>query len=251
MGRLKIKKLVVKIENKKVLDGISLTINTGEIHAIMGPNGAGKSSLCNVLMGHPDYKIISGEILLDGDLVNNMTVDERANRGLFLSFQHPVEIPALSYVSFLKQAKNAKIQFENPNSNMVDTMEVFEMLKKTNEHLNISDDLISRNVNVGFSGGEKKKAEIMQMATLKPKFAFLDEIDSGLDVDALADVSAAINTVFSENDMGVLMITHYNRLLEGIVPDFIHVFIDGRIVKSGDASLASEIEENGYDFFKK
>jgi len=251
MGKIEIKNLVAEVENKKVLKGLSLTINTGEVHAIMGPNGAGKSSLCNVLMGHPKYKVLSGEILLDGENIIDLAVDERAKRGLFLSFQNPVEIPALSYVSFLKQARNAKLSYENPHANMVDTMMVFDSLRKTNERLNISEDLISRNVNVGFSGGEKKKAEIMQMATLKPKFAFLDEIDSGLDVDSLGEVSSAINKIYSENEMGMLMVTHYNRLLSGIVPDYIHILIDGVIVKSGDALIAHMIEEKGYDFFKK
>lgn len=247
MSTLEIKDLHVSIETeqgeKEILKGVSLTINTGETHAIMGPNGSGKSTLASTIAGHPRYTVTSGSITLDGDDVLEMSVDERARAGLFLAMQYPVEVPGVSMTNFLRTAKTA-IDGEAPKLRTW-TKDV----KTAMEKLKIDSEFASRNVNEGFSGGEKKRVEILQLELFKPKFAILDETDSGLDVDALKVVSEGVNRAQEENEMGTLLITHYTRILRYIKPDFVHVFVDGKIAEQGGAELADRLEEEGYDRF--
>ncbi len=247
MSTLEIKDLHVSIETeqgtKEILKGVSLTINTGETHAIMGPNGSGKSTLASTIAGHPRYEVTSGEILLDGENVLEMSVDERARAGLFLAMQYPVEVPGVTMTNFLRTAKTA-IDGEAPSIRTW-TKDV----KSAMEKLRIDPDFASRNVNEGFSGGEKKRVEILQLELFKPKFAVLDETDSGLDVDALKIVSEGVNRAQDENEMGTLLITHYTRILRYIKPQFVHVFVDGRVAEQGGPELADRLEEEGYDRF--
>jgi len=245
MSTLEIKDLHVSIETeqgtKEILKGVSLTIKTGETHAIMGPNGSGKSTLASTIAGHPRYKVTSGSITLDGEDVLAMKVDERARAGVFLAMQYPVEVPGVSMTNFLRTAKTA-IDGEAPALRTW-TKDV----KAAMEQLRIDADFTQRNVNEGFSGGEKKRVEILQLELFKPRFAVLDETDSGLDVDALKVVSEGVNRAHATGKMGTLLITHYTRILRYIKPDFVHVFVDGKVVEEGGPELADRLEEEGYD----
>ncbi len=243
MSLLEIKNLHARIGDTEILHGIDLTINRGEIHAIMGPNGSGKSTLSYVLSGRDGYEVTDGDILLDGESVLEMEADERARAGMFLAFQYPVELPGVGGMAFLRAAVNARLR--EASQDEVDQLEFVKMVRAEAKDLGIKDDMLKRAVNVGFSGGEKKRYEILQMALLKPSLAILDETDSGLDVDALKIVSEGVNTLRSA-ERGMLVITHYQRLLNHIVPDYVHILAGGRIVKSGDKSLALEVEQNGY-----
>ncbi|WP_326947893.1 MULTISPECIES: Fe-S cluster assembly ATPase SufC [unclassified Amycolatopsis] len=244
MATLEIKDLHASVNTdegaKEILKGVNLTIKSGETHAIMGPNGSGKSTLSYAIAGHPKYQVTSGEVLLDGENVLEMSVDERARAGLFLAMQYPVEVPGVSMSNFLRTAATA-VRGEAPKLRLW-VKEVKEEMGK----LEISQEFAERSVNEGFSGGEKKRHEILQLALLKPKFAILDETDSGLDVDALRVVSEGVNTYKANSEVGVMLITHYTRILRHIAPDFVHVFAGGKIVESGGKELADELEEHGY-----
>ena len=243
---LQIKNLHAKIEDgAEILKGINLQINPGEVHAIMGPNGAGKSTLASVVAGKEEYEVTEGEILFDGNDIVDDAPEDRSHKGIFLSFQYPVEIPGVTVTNFIKTAIN-----ENRKSHGLENMPAKEMLaliKENSEKLGIKRDFLSRSLNQGFSGGEKKRNEIFQMMMLNPKLAILDETDSGLDIDALRIVADGVNSFRSEGN-AVLLITHYQRLLDYIQPDFVHVLADGKIIKTGDKSLALELEEKGYDW---
>ncbi|GAB4496779.1 MAG: Fe-S cluster assembly ATPase SufC [Anaerolineales bacterium] len=249
MSQLEIKDLHVSIEDKEILKGLSLTIKQGEIHAIMGPNGTGKSTLAYTLMGHPNYTVTSGEVLLDGENVLDMEPDERSRAGIFLAFQYPVAIPGVTVANFLRSAINSRRRAENPEDKGMPIPEFRKMLKEKMDALKMDHAFAGRYLNDGFSGGEKKRAEILQMATLKPRFAILDETDSGLDIDALRIVSEGVNAL-SGPELGVLVITHYQRLLNYIKPQFVHVMMGGRIVESGGPDLALHLEEHGYDWLR-
>ena len=239
------------VDGKKILNGISLTINKGETHAIMGPNGGGKSTLAQVLMGHPHYEILDGTITLNGEDITEMSPDQRAKLGLFLGFQYPVEIPGVNFANFLRMAVNdnaeAKSKQEGTPFKKLSPIKFRNKMNESAEVLGFSDELAKRSLNQGFSGGEKKKAEILQLSMLKPDFAVLDEPDSGLDVDALRYIAKRITTL--DYPLGLVLITHYQRILKYIEPDFVHIVVKGKIVKSGDATLAKDIEENGYEQF--
>ncbi|MCF8469030.1 MAG: Fe-S cluster assembly ATPase SufC [Sneathiella sp.] len=240
---LEIKNLHATVGGKEILKGINLTINAGEIHAIMGPNGAGKSTLSYVLAGRDGYEVTEGEVLYKGENLLALSPDERACHGIFLAFQYPVEIPGVASATFLKTAYNAQRKFRGERE--VDAMEFLKLVREKTKELGINDDMLKRAVNVGFSGGEKKRNEVLQMALLEPDLMLLDETDSGLDIDALKIAADGINRLRSPKRAG-LIITHYQRLLDYIIPDFVHVLADGKIVKSGDKSLALELEEKGY-----
>lgn len=250
MSQLEIKDLHVSIEDKEILKGLSLTIKQSEIHAIMGPNGTGKSTLAYTLMGHPNYTVTSGEVLLDGENVLEMEPDERSRAGVFLAFQYPVAIPGVTVANFLRSAINSRRRAENPEDKGMPIPEFRKMLKEKMDMLKMDHNFAGRYLNDGFSGGEKKRAEILQMATLKPRFAILDETDSGLDIDALRVVSEGVNAL-SGPELGVLVITHYQRLLNYIKPQFVHVMMGGRIVESGGPDLALHLEEHGYDWLRE
>lgn len=244
---LQIKNLHAKVEDKDILKGINLTVNAGEVHAIMGPNGSGKSTLSAVIAGNENYEVTDGSVFLDGEDLADLAPEERAHKGVFLSFQYPVEIPGVSVTNFMKTAIN-----ETRKANGQEEMPANEMLKvirEKSELLEIDRKFLSRSLNEGFSGGEKKRNEIFQMAMLEPKLAILDETDSGLDIDALRIVANGVNKLKSENN-AIVVITHYQRLLDYIVPDFVHVLYNGKIVKSGGKELAYELEEKGYDWIK-
>ncbi|HCY8676006.1 Fe-S cluster assembly ATPase SufC [Staphylococcus aureus] len=243
---LEIKDLHVSIEDKEILKGVNLTINTDEIHAIMGPNGTGKSTLSSAIMGHPSYEVTKGEVLLDGVNILELEVDERAKAGLFLAMQYPSEITGVTNADFMRSAINAKRE-EGQENNL---MQFIKKLDKNMDFLDIDKDMAQRYLNEGFSGGEKKRNEILQLMMLEPKFAILDEIDSGLDIDALKVVSKGINQMRGEN-FGALMITHYQRLLNYITPDKVHVMYAGKVVKSGGPELAKRLEEEGYEWVKE
>ena len=243
---LEIKDLHVSIEDKEILKGVNLTINTGEIHAIMGPNGTGKSTLSSAIMGHPSYEVTQGEVLLDGVNILELDVDERAKAGLFLAMQYPSEITGVTNADFMRSAINAKRE-EGQGINL---MQFIKKLDKQMDFLDIDKDMAQRYLNEGFSGGEKKRNEILQLMMLEPKFAILDEIDSGLDIDALKVVSKGINQMRGE-EFGALMITHYQRLLNYITPDKVHVMYGGKVVKSGGPELAKRLEEEGYEWVKE
>jgi Fe-S cluster assembly ATP-binding protein len=228
---------------KEILKGVDLTLNSDEIHAIMGPNGSGKSTLASSIAGHPAYEVTEGSVKLDGEEVLEMSVDERAKAGLFLAMQYPVEIPGVTLSNFLRTAKTA-IDGEAPA-----LRGWLKEVRGSMENLRMGNEFLERNVNEGFSGGEKKRAEILQLELLKPKFAVLDETDSGLDVDALRIVSEGVNRVKGETGLGVLLITHYTRILRYIKPDFVHVFVDGRVADEGGAELAEKLENEGYDSY--
>ncbi|HHY79404.1 MAG TPA: Fe-S cluster assembly ATPase SufC [Thermoanaerobacter sp.] len=240
---LEIKDLHVEVEEKYILKGLNLTIKKGEIHAIMGPNGGGKSTLCNSIMGNPKYKVTSGQILFEGEDITNLKVNERAKKGIFLSFQYPEEIPGITVDNFIRTSVNI---VTGQNMSM---LQFAKDMKNTLELLDMKSEYRSRYLNVGFSGGEKKKTEILQMAFLKPKLVMLDEIDSGLDIDALKVVAEAVKKLKTE-EMSILIVTHYNRILDYLEPDVISVLMDGKIVKSGDRDLAKILEEKGYDFVR-
>ena len=244
---LSIKNLHASVEDKEILRGINLEVKAGEVHAIMGPNGSGKSTLSSVIAGKEDYEVTDGEIILEGEDIGELAPEERAHRGIFLSFQYPVEIPGVSVTNFMKTAIN-----ETRKAQGLEEMPANEMLKlirEKSELLEIDRKFLSRSLNEGFSGGEKKRNEIFQMAMLDPKLAILDETDSGLDIDALRIVANGVNKLRSK-DNAVIVITHYQRLLDYIVPDFVHVLYNGKIVKSGGKELAYELEEKGYDWLK-
>lgn len=245
---LQIKDVYASVEDKDILKGISLSVNAGEVHAIMGPNGAGKSTLASIIAGKEEFELTKGEITIDGEDITELDAEERAHKGVFLSFQYPVEIPGVSVTNFIKTAIN-----ENRKAKGLEDMPASEMLKKIKEKadlLEIDRKFLSRSLNVGFSGGEKKRNEIFQMAMLEPKLAILDETDSGLDIDALKVVANGVNKL-KNKDNAVIVITHYQRLLDYIVPDFVHVLYDGKIVKTGGKELALELEEKGYDWIKE
>ena len=245
---LTIENLHAQVEGKKILKGIDLDIKAGEVHAIMGPNGSGKSTLSSVIAGNEDFETTQGTMLLKGEDLSELSPEERAHRGVFLSFQYPVEIPGVSVTNFIKTAINA-----NRKAQGLEDMPSNQMLKKIREKaklLDIDSKFLSRSLNEGFSGGEKKRNEIFQMAMLEPQLAILDETDSGLDIDALKIVANGVNKLRNK-DNAIVVITHYQRLLEYIVPDFVHVLFDGKIVKSGTKELAQELEAKGYDWIKK
>ena len=245
---LKINNLYARVEDKEILKGINLTVNAGEVHAIMGPNGSGKSTLAAVIAGKEEFEVTQGEVFLEGENLEDTSPEDRAHKGVFLSFQYPVEIPGVSVTNFMKTAIN-----ESRKAKGLEDMPAKDMLKlirEKSELLEIDRKFLSRSLNEGFSGGEKKRNEIFQMAMLEPKLAILDETDSGLDIDALRIVANGVNKLKSK-DNAVIVITHYQRLLEYIVPDFVHVLHNGRIVKSGTKDLALELEEKGYDWLKQ
>jgi len=242
---LNIKNLHAEVEAKQILKGLNLTVNAGEVHAIMGPNGAGKSTLASVLSGKEGYEVTEGSADFDGKNLFDLEADERAKEGLFLAFQYPVEIPGVSNINFLRTALNEIREYRKQEP--ISAKDFMAMVKEKSKLVELKDNLASRSVNEGFSGGEKKRNEIFQMAMLEPKLAILDETDSGLDIDALRIVASGVNKLKSK-DNAVIVITHYQRLLDYIVPDFVHVLADGKIVKTGDKSLALELEEKGYDW---
>lgn len=241
MEILKIVDLHASIGDKEVIKGINLEVNENEIHAIMGPNGAGKTTLINVIMGNPKYKVISGDILFEGKSILNLSVDERARLGIFQSFQYPEEISGVTFMSFLRLA----YEKVHPDKKM-SVIEFGDMMIKIADFLKMDHDFLKRYVNFGFSGGERKKSEILQLSALNPKIALLDETDSGLDIDALRIVSDGINTA-AKSGMPIVIVTHYKRILDYVKPNFVHIFIDGRIVKTGGIELAEELERNGYE----
>jgi Fe-S cluster assembly ATP-binding protein len=245
MNSLSIRNLHVRIGDKEIIRGFSLDISKGEVHAIMGPNGSGKSTLSKAIGGHPDYTITSGDVLLDGESILTLGPDERSRRGLFLAFQYPMEIPGVSNANFLRAA----LQARSPEGEEIEATDFYQQLYEEMDKLEIPRAFTARSVNEGFSGGEKKRNEILQMAMLKPSYAILDETDSGLDIDALKIVSAGVNALRGPS-LGVLIITHYQRLLDYIVPDVVHVMMDGRIVRTGPKELALQLEERGYDWIK-
>ncbi|MEG0553815.1 Fe-S cluster assembly ATPase SufC [Kurthia zopfii] len=246
MSTLVIKDLHVSIEDKEILKGVNLTLNTNEIHAIMGPNGTGKSTLASAIMGHPKYVVTSGTITLDGEDVLEMEVDERAQAGLFLAMQYPSEIAGVTNADFLRSAINSRRE----EGDEISIMKFIRELDKKMDFLEMPEEMSQRYLNEGFSGGEKKRNEILQLMMIQPKFAVLDEIDSGLDIDALKVVSKGINEMRGEG-FGCLMITHYQRLLNYITPDHVHVMMRGKVVKSGGSELAQRLEAEGYDWIKK
>jgi Fe-S cluster assembly ATP-binding protein len=250
MSQLEIKNLHVGIEGKEIVKGLNLTINPGEIHAIMGPNGTGKSTLSYALMGHPLYEVTEGEVWFKGQNILELEPDERSRLGIFLAFQYPVAIPGVTVANFLRSAINARRRAENPEDKGIPIPEFRKMLKSKMEMLKMDQAFAGRYLNDGFSGGEKKRAEILQMATLQPNIAILDETDSGLDIDALRVVADGVNALMN-NEMGVLVITHYQRLLNYIKPHFVHVMMNGRIVESGGPDLALHLEEHGYDWIRE
>ena len=245
MKSLIIKDLHATVSGKEILRGLNLEVESGKVHAIMGPNGSGKSTLSKALGGHPDYEVTSGEVLMDGVSILEMAPDERSRAGLFLAFQYPMEIPGVSNANFLRAALQARLA----EGEEIEATDFYADLYAEMDKLEMARTFTARSVNEGFSGGEKKRNEILQMAMLKPKYAVLDETDSGLDIDALRIVSAGVNALRGPN-CGILLITHYQRLLDYIVPDVVHVMVEGRIVRSGGKELALELEERGYDFIK-
>ena len=250
MSGLTIKNLHVSIEGKEILKGVDLEIKKGEIHAIMGPNGTGKSTLAYAVMGHPSYEITEGDIIFDGQNIVEMATDERSRLGLFLAFQYPVAIPGVTVANFLRTALNARRRAKNPDDKGISILDFRKMLKEKMDLLQMDHAFAGRYLNEGFSGGEKKRAEILQMATLKPSIAVLDETDSGLDIDALRIVSEGVNALADEN-LGVLVITHYQRLLNHIKPKYVHIMFDGQIVQSGGPELALRLEEQGYEWVRE
>jgi len=250
MPILTIKNLHVSIEDNEILKGVNLEIKGGEVHAIMGPNGTGKSTLSYAIMGHPAYEVTEGEILLDGKNIKELATDERSRLGLFLAFQYPVAIPGVTVANFLRTALNARRRADNPDDKGISILAFRKLLKEKMDMLKMDYAFAGRYLNDGFSGGEKKRAEILQMATLMPKVAVLDETDSGLDIDALRIVADGVNAL-SSDDMGVVVITHYQRLLDYIKPQFVHIMFNGRIVESSGPELALVLEEKGYDWIRE
>ena len=245
---LKIKNIHAKIDDKSILNGIDLEIKAGEIHAIMGPNGSGKSTLASVITGKEEYEVTDGQILFENEDLEEVSPEERAHKGIFMSFQYPIEIPGITTTNFIKTAINETRKARGEND--MPAKDMLKMLREKCDLLDIDQKFLSRSINDGFSGGEKKRNEIFQMAMLEPKLAILDETDSGLDIDALKIVANGVNKLKSQ-DNAVMVITHYQRLLDYIVPDYVHVLFDGKIVKSGTKDLAHELEEKGYDWIKE
>jgi Fe-S cluster assembly ATP-binding protein len=245
---ISIRNLHASIGDKEILKGINLDVNAGEVHAIMGPNGSGKSTLASVLAGREDYEVTEGEVLYKGEDLLELAAEERAQKGIFLAFQYPIEIPGVSTTNFLKTALN-KVR-EARGEKALDAVNFLKLMKEKMSLVNIDQSLLSRSINEGFSGGEKKRNEIFQMAMLEPQLSILDETDSGLDIDALKIVSDGVNKLRSDKN-ATIVVTHYQRLLDYILPDFVHVLFDGRIVKSGDKTLALELEKKGYDWIKE
>ena len=250
MSQLEIKNLHVNIDGKEILKGLDLTVEQGKIHAIMGPNGTGKSTLAYTLMGHPSYTVTEGEVHFKGQNILELEPDERSRLGIFLAFQYPVSIPGVTVANFLRTAINARRRAVNVEDKGMPIPEFRKLLKEKMDLLRMDHTFAGRYLNEGFSGGEKKRAEILQLAALKPEIAILDETDSGLDIDALRIVADGVNALMS-NDMGMLVITHYQRLLNYIKPDYVHVMLDGRIVESGGADLALHLEDQGYDWVRE
>lgn len=245
---LQVKNLHASIDGKEILKGINLTVRPGEVHAIMGPNGSGKSTLSSVLVGHPAYEVTEGEVVFEGEDILELAPEERAHKGLFLSFQYPVEIPGVSMVNFMRTALNE--QRKAHGKSPLSPSEFLKVMREKKELVQLKSDLANRPVNVGFSGGEKKRNEIFQMAMLEPKLAILDETDSGLDIDALKVVAHGVNSLKTPEN-ATIVITHYQRLLDFIKPDFVHVLMNGRIISSGGPELALELEDRGYDWLKE
>ncbi len=250
MSELVINNFHVNVEETEILKGVNLTIKTGEVHAVMGPNGTGKSTLAYALMGHPKYKVTQGDATLDGKDLLDLDPNERSKLGLFLAFQYPVAVPGVSVANFLRTAINAHRKAQDPEDKGISIPDFRKKLKEKMALLDMDESFAGRYLNDGFSGGEKKRVEILQMATLEPKFSILDETDSGLDIDALKIVAHGINTI-SNKDQGILVITHYQRILNYITPDFVHVMLNGRIVESGGPELALRLEEEGYEWLRK
>lgn len=250
MSELDIRNLHVNIQDKEIIKGVDLVVRQGEVHAIMGPNGTGKSTLAYTLMGHPDYEVTDGVALFKGKNVLELEPDERAHMGMFLAFQYPVSIPGVTVANFLRSAVNSRRRVENPEDKGIPIPAYRKLLKEKMDLLQMDHSFAGRYLNEGFSGGEKKRAEILQMATLEPEIAILDETDSGLDIDALRIVADGVNALRGPN-LGVLIITHYNRILNYIKPDVVHVMLGGRIVESGGPELAEHLEERGYDWLRE
>lgn len=250
MSQLEIKNLHVNIDGKEILKGLDLTVEQGKIHALMGPNGTGKSTLAYTLMGHPSYTVTEGEVHFKGQNILELEPDERSRLGIFLAFQYPVAIPGVTVANFLRTAINARRRAVNAEDKGMPIPEFRKLLKEKMDLLHMDHTFAGRYLNEGFSGGEKKRAEILQLATLKPEIAILDETDSGLDIDALRIVADGVNALMS-SDMGMLVITHYQRLLNYIKPDYVHVMLDGRIVESGGPDLALHLEDQGYDWVRE
>lgn len=250
MSVLEIRNLHVSIEQKEILKGVSLAVTQGEVHAIMGPNGTGKSTLAYTLMGHPNYTVTEGEVTFKNQNLLDLATDERSRLGLFLAFQYPVSIPGVTVANFLRTALNAKRKAQNPEDKGIAIPEFRKLLTAKMEMLKMDTSFAGRYLNEGFSGGEKKRAEVLQMAILQPEIAILDETDSGLDIDALRVVSEGVN-LLKEQNIGVLLITHYQRMLNYIKPDFVHVMMNGTIVESGGADLALHLEEHGYEWIRE
>ena len=245
VAALEIRNLHVSVEDAPILKGVNLTIKQGEIHALMGPNGSGKSTLANVLMGNPAYEVTAGQIIFDGKDILDLAPDERSRLGLFLAFQYPVAIPGVTMANFLRSAVNARRRDQNPEDKGISIPEFRRLLMGKMEYLEVNSDFAGRYLNEGFSGGEKKRAEILQMAVLQPKIAVLDETDSGLDIDALRIVASGVNRLVGP-ELGVLVITHYKRILDYIQPQHVHILMDGRIVESGGAEMVDQLETTGY-----
>jgi Fe-S cluster assembly ATP-binding protein len=250
MSELDIRNLHVSIQGKEILKGFDMVVRQGEVHAIMGPNGTGKSTLAYTLMGHPNYEVTSGEVWFKGQNILDLEPNERSRLGLFLAFQYPIAIPGVTVANFLRTAINARRRAANPEDKGMPIPEFRKMMKQKMELLKVDPSFAGRYLNDGFSGGEKKRAEVLQMAVLKPEVAIMDETDSGLDIDALRVVSEGINTLRG-SELGVLLITHYQRMLNYITPDWVHVMMDGRIVETGGADLALHLEEHGYDWVRE
>jgi Fe-S cluster assembly ATP-binding protein len=250
MSQLEIRNLHVSIEDQEILKGVDLSVKQGEIHALMGPNGTGKSTLAYTLMGHPSYEVTEGEVWFKDKNVLELAPDERAHLGLFLAFQYPVSIPGVTVANFLRTAINSKMKAEDPQSKGISIPDFRRLLKEKMNLLKMDNAFAGRYLNEGFSGGEKKRAEVLQMATLQPEIAIMDETDSGLDIDALRIVSEGVNVLKGPN-LGVLVITHYQRILNYIKPDFVHIMLGGRIVETGGPELALHLEEQGYDWLRE
>src|SRR5512139_2267081 len=250
MSQLEVRNLHVSIEGKEILKGVDLTVEQGKVHAIMGPNGTGKSTLAYTLMGHPSYTVTEGEVLFKGQNVLELEPDERSRLGIFLAFQYPVAIPGVTVANFLRTALNARRRANHPEDKGIPIPEFRKLLKEKMATLKMDQQFAGRYLNEGFSGGEKKRAEVLQMAALQPEIAVMDETDSGLDIDALRIVSEGVNTLRGP-EMGVMVITHYQRILNYIKPEFVHIMLDGRVVETGGPDLAQHLEEKGYDWVRE
>lgn len=250
MSELTIKNLHVSVDDTQIIKGLNLSVRSGEVHAIMGPNGTGKSTLAYAIMGHPNYAVTEGDIRLDGKSILDMAADERSRAGLFLAFQYPVSIPGVTVANFLRMALNARRRKAEPQQDDISILDFRKLLKSKMDLLEMDYSFGGRYLNEGFSGGEKKRTEVLQLATLEPAFAILDETDSGLDIDAIRIVSEGVNALKGPN-MGVMVITHYQRILNYIQPDFVHIIFDGRIVESGGQDLSLRLEEEGYDWIRE